>query len=106
MRSVNEEEKIVPMFNASHPGRIIREWMGDDITVAALARHLGITRTMLSNIIHGKAGVSAPMAIKLSQAFPATDARFWVTLQANYELSRALREKRKSIAPVRVRKAA
>lgn len=96
----------MPMFNASHPGRIIREWMGDDITVAALARHLGITRTMLSNIINGKAGVSASMAIKLSQAFPTTDARFWVTLQANYELSKALHEKRKPIAPVRSRKAA
>lgn len=96
----------MPMFNAPHPGRMIREWMGEDISVAALARHLGITRTMLSNIINGKAGVSAAMAIKLSQAFPATDPRFWVTLQANYELSRALREKRKRIAPVRTDKAA
>jgi addiction module HigA family antidote len=96
----------MPMFNAAHPGRIIREWMGEDITIAALARHLGITRTMLSNIINGKAGVSASMAIKLSQALPSTDARFWITLQANYELSKALREKRKPIAPLRARKAA
>lgn len=91
----------MPMFNAAHPGRILREWMGEDITVAALAKHLGITRPMLSNILNGKAGVSAPMAIKLSEAFPATDAKFWITLQASYELSKALREKRKKIAPVR-----
>jgi len=89
------------MFNAAHPGRIIREWMGDDITVAALAKHLGVTRPLLSNILNGKAGVSASMAIKLSEAFPATNARFWVTAQANYELSKALREKRKRIAPLR-----
>jgi addiction module HigA family antidote len=56
---------------------------------------------MLSNILNGKAGVSASMAVKLSEAFPATDARFWVTLQANYELSKVLREKRKPIAPLR-----
>jgi len=91
----------MPMFNAAHPGSIIREWMGEDITVAALARHLRVTRPMLSNILNGKAGVSAAMAVKLSEAFPATDARFWVTLQANHELSKVLREKRKPIAPVR-----
>jgi addiction module HigA family antidote len=89
------------MFNASHPGSILREWMGDDITVAALANHLGVTRPMLSNILNGKAGISAAMAIKLSEAFPATNARFWMTAQANYELSRASREKRKRISPLR-----
>ena len=75
----------MPMFNAVHPGRLIREWMGEDITVAALAKHLRVTRPMLSNIIHGKAGVSASMAIKLSQAFLATDAHFWLSLQSNYD---------------------
>jgi addiction module HigA family antidote len=89
------------MFNASHPGTILREWMGDDITVAALAKHLGVTRPMLSNILNGKAGISAAMAIKLSEAFPATNARFWMTLQANYELSKALRERRKPLRPLR-----
>lgn len=91
----------MPMFNASHPGTILREWMGDDITVAALAKHLGVTRPMLSNILNGKAGISAAMAIKVSEAFPATNARFWMTLQANYELSKALREKRKPLRPLR-----
>lgn len=91
----------MPMFNASHPGSVLREWMGGDITIAALAKHLNVTRPMLSNILHGKAGISAAMAIKLSQAFPATDARFWLTLQSNYELSKALREKRKKIPPLR-----
>jgi addiction module HigA family antidote len=89
------------MFNASHPGSVLREWMGTDITVAALAKHLNVTRPMLSNILHGKAGISAAMAIKLSEAFPATDARFWLALQSNYELSRALRERRKKIPPLR-----
>jgi addiction module HigA family antidote len=94
------------MYNSAHPGRIIREWMGEDITVGGLAKHLGITRVTLSNILNGKAGVSATMAIKLSQAFPPTEPRFWVGLQSDYELSRALREKRKPIAPLRNAKAA
>ena len=90
----------MPMFNAAHPGRILREWMGD-FTIAALAKHLGVTRPMLSNIINGKAGVSASMAVRLSEVFPATDARFWLALQSNYELSKALREKRKPLPPLR-----
>ena len=91
------------MYNSPHPGRIIREWMGDDITVGELASHLGIARVTLSNILNGKAGVTAAMAVKLSQAFPPTEPQLWLGLQSDYELSKELREskRRKPIAPVR-----
>lgn len=89
------------MHNSPHPGRLIREWMGDDLTVGDLASHLGISRVTLSNVLNGKAGVTAAMAIKLSQAFPPTDPQLWMGLQSDYELSRELRErKQKKIAPV------
>jgi addiction module HigA family antidote len=83
----------MPMYNAVHPGRILRNWMGDDVTVSKLAEHLGITRPQVSNIVNGKAGISTAMAIKLAASFPQTDAQFWVNLQSNYELSCALKEK-------------
>jgi addiction module HigA family antidote len=89
------------MYNSPHPGRLIREWMGDDITVGELAEHLGIARVTLSNILNGKAGVTAAMAVKLSQAFPPTEPQLWLGLQSDYELSRELRTKRKPIPPVR-----
>ena len=91
----------MPMYNAVHPGRILRSWMGEDITVSKLAEHLGVNRPQVSNIVNGKAGVSAAMAIKLAAAFPQTDARFWVNLQSNFELSNALREKHPPIQPLR-----
>ena len=91
------------MYNSPHPGRIIREWMGDDITVGELASHLCIARVTLSNILNGKAGVTAAMAVKLSQAFPPTEPQLWLGLQSDYELSKELREskRRKPIAPIR-----
>lgn len=91
----------MPIFNAVHPGRILREWMGEDITVTKLAGHLRVTRPMVSNILNGKAGVSAEMAIRLAKAFPKTEPRFWMSLQANYELAKALREERTNVVPVR-----
>jgi len=45
------------MFNPAHPGRVLREFMGD-MTISALAKHLGVTRTNLSLILNEKAGIS------------------------------------------------
>ena len=92
----------MPMFDAAHPGELLREWMGSDITVTQLSAHLGVSRVTLSRLLNGMAGVTAQMAIRLAEAFPKTHARFWMTLQANYELSQALRKRRKPVLPVRV----
>lgn len=88
------------MYNPPHPGRIVRAWMGDTITVSALAKHLGMTRANLSMILNGRLGISAFMALKLGDAFPKTDAKFWMTLQTHYDLAHARRKKRRKIAPV------
>jgi addiction module HigA family antidote len=88
------------MFNPPHPGAGIRAWMGDSITVSALAKHIGMTRANLSMILNGRLGVSATVAIKLAEAFPKTDAQFWMNLQTQYDLARARRKKRAKIRPI------
>jgi addiction module HigA family antidote len=90
----------MPMFNPPHPGLGIRAYMSDKVTVSELATHLGMTRANLSMILNGRLGISAPMALKLSEAFPNSSAQFWLNLQNNYDLARARRMKRKKIAPV------
>ena len=86
------------MHNPAHPGEIVQEYMeGFGLTVSALAAHLRITRANLSRMIHGKTGVSAEMAVRLSEAF-GTSAEVWVRLQANYDLAKALRGRRVKIA--------
>jgi addiction module HigA family antidote len=88
------------MFNPAHPGQILRECMGDRVTVTALAEHLGVPRGNLSNILNGKLGISAAVALKLAQAFPKQDAEFWLALQAQYDLAQERKKKRAKIKPL------
>ena len=86
------------MHNPAHPGEIIQEYMdGLGLTVSALAGHLKITRANLSRMIHGKSGVSAEMALRLSEAF-GTSPEVWIRMQANYDLAKAMSKRRVKIA--------
>ncbi len=86
------------MLNPAHPGEIVQEYMeGLGLTVSALAAHLKITRANLSRMIHGRTGVSAEMAVRLSEAF-GTSPDVWIRMQANYDLAKAMRNRRVKIA--------
>lgn len=78
------------MKNHPHPGEILLEDvlipLGLEVTEAA--KRLGVARTTLSRVLHGHTGISPILALRLEKAGVST-ARFWVTLQANYELSQA-----------------
>ncbi len=56
------------------------------VTQSALAEHIGVLPKTINEICRGKRGVSADMALKLSQALGATPY-FWLNLQNNSELS-------------------
>lgn len=86
------------MHNPAHPGEILREQMGD-MSVTRLAEHIGITRPALSRLLNGKAGVSADMALKLSEAF-GTSPDLWLNMQTQYDLWQATHTKRKHVAPL------
>ena len=78
------------MKNPPHPGLSVRydclEPLGLNVTTGA--KVLGVTRQTLSNVVNGKAGISAEMAIRLTKAFGAT-AESWMQVQAAYELAQA-----------------
>jgi addiction module HigA family antidote len=88
------------MFNPCHPGELLREEMGDQVTVTALAKHLGVTRAHLSMILNGRANVSPLMSLKLDQAFNKSEG-FWLRVQHGYDLAQARRIKRPKIRPIR-----
>jgi antitoxin HigA-1 len=75
------------MHNPPHPGEVLRDgvFTGSNITVTDFAKRLGVTRVALSNLLNGKAGVSASMAIRLAAALGGS-AESWLHMQANYEL--------------------
>jgi addiction module HigA family antidote len=78
------------MKNPPHPGLSVRydciEPLGLTITEAAEA--LGVTRQTLNNLVNGKSGISADMAIRLDKAFGG-GAETWLRLQMAYDLAQA-----------------
>lgn len=84
------------MFNPPHPGLVVREHLAG-LPVSIAAEHLGVTRVTLSRMLNGRAGVSADMAIRLSEAL-GTKPEFWLGMQAQYDLWTASRSRRKKIA--------
>lgn len=80
------------MHNPPHPGQVLRDYLGD-ISVTEAARHLRITRASLSRILNGSAGISAEMALRLSEAI-GTSPELWLGMQSQYELWCASRRKR------------
>lgn len=54
------------------------------MAVAALAKHLGVTRRKLSRVVNGKAAVSADLAIRLAAALRSAES--WLRMQLAYDL--------------------
>ena len=86
------------MFNPPHPGEVLREYLGE-LSVSEAAGHLGVSRVTLSRVLNGRAGISADMSLRLSEAL-GTTPELWLGMQAQYDLSRAARQRRKKIAPL------
>ena len=87
------------MHNPAHPGEMLAGWLEDlNTSVTALAGHLGISRVMLSRLLHGHAAVSADMDLRLSEAL-GTNPGYWLALQAQSDLWKAA-ERAKERAPI------
>lgn len=81
--------RIAPAF-AVHPG----EWLRAEIiapnrlNVTNAARHLGVTRQAMSNLLNARAGLSADMAIRFEKAF-GLKADTLLRMQTAHELAAA-----------------
>jgi addiction module HigA family antidote len=74
----------------THPGEVLREeyLVPLGLSARALARELDVPPNRLTEIMRGTRDVSADTAIRLGRYF-GTDPRFWLNLQAAYDLSKA-----------------
>jgi antitoxin HigA-1 len=97
--------RSTPAGWAVHPGEILKHEflipMG--FSGYALAKALGVTPQRVSDIILGKSGISADMAVRLGIFFE-TSPEFWMNLQSAFELAlarKALKLKIKKIQPHR-----
>jgi addiction module HigA family antidote len=86
----------MPMKNPAHPGQIVRHGCLDalGLSVTEGAKILGVTRQALNNVVNGKSGISAEMAIRLSKAFGSTPET-WLRMQLAYDLAAAMKDEAK-----------
>jgi addiction module HigA family antidote len=83
------------MHNPPHPGSVLREYLGE-VSVTDAAKHLGITRVALSRVLNGAAGISAEMALRLSEAL-GTTPELWLGMQTQYDLWQTSRNRRRRL---------
>ncbi|MFC7520486.1 HigA family addiction module antitoxin [Xanthomonas populi] len=75
-----------------HPGEILLEEFLEPMGISqnALARATDVPPRRINEIVLGKRGITADTAVRLAAALGTTE-RFWLGLQADYELEEAHR---------------
>lgn len=89
-----------------HPGEILKEEFLEPLEMTAyeLAKRLSVPAPKIYDIVAGKRGITAETAVLLARFF-GTTPRFWLNMQADYELRAAetrLARKLKKIQPRKV----
>ncbi len=76
-----------------HPGEVLLEDFLKPMGISQyrLAQAIHVPPRRINEIVHGKRGISADTAIRLSRYF-GTSAELWLGLQADYDLERAREE--------------
>jgi addiction module HigA family antidote len=77
-------ETIMPPV---HPGEILQEEFLSPLSVSQyqLAKELSVPARRINEIVHGQRRITADTALRLARYF-GTSERFWMNLQARYDL--------------------
>ena len=91
---------MTELLEEIHPGEILREDfmkpMG--ITGRRLAADIDVPPSRISDLVHGRRPITADSALRLGLYFNM-EPRFWLNLQAEYDMRVAARELTAKIAP-------
>ena len=70
-----------------HPGEVLmEEFLGPmELSQYRLAKDIGVPPRRINEIVHGNRAVTADTALRLGRYF-GMSARFWLNLQAQYDL--------------------
>lgn len=90
--------KVLPNI---HPGEVLLEEFLTPLGISqnALARAAGVPPRRINEIVLGKRSVTADTAVRLAAAL-GTSERFWLGLQADYDLEKAHRALGKAVAQI------
>src|SRR5271169_2223970 len=77
-----------------HPGETIREDFLKPLrmSVNKLALELRVPATRMTEIVHARRGITADTALRLARYFNTTP-KFWLNLQASYDLAKTAEAK-------------
>jgi addiction module HigA family antidote len=67
------------------------------MSVNKLALELRVPATRMTEIVHGRRGITADTALRLARYFNTTP-KFWLNLQTSYDLARAAEARSQEIA--------
>ena len=77
------------------PGEYLAEEIGTrGLTQKELARRMARPVNAINEIVNGKKAITAETALQLEAAMPEIPARFWLNLETDYQLTRALIKRR------------
>lgn len=76
------------MKSPTHPGEILSEDYVKpyDLKIQDLASHIGLSRKVLSEILHCKAPITTRTAFALGRAL-GTSPQFWLNLQNQFDIA-------------------
>ncbi len=86
---------MTKLLDEIHPGEVLLEDFLKPLGITArqLAADLDVSPSRVSEIIHAKRAISAETALRLGLFFKM-EPRFWLNLQAEYDMRMAQRELR------------
>lgn len=86
----------------THPGEMLAEDFMPDygLTVAALAKAVGVTRQSINELLRGRRALSPEMALRLSRLF-GNSPEFWLNAQRAVDLWDAAQAIKKEVARIR-----
>jgi HTH-type transcriptional regulator / antitoxin HigA len=77
------------------PGEFLKEEIdARKLSQKELARRMGRPLNAINEIIRGKKAITAETALQLEEVLPEIPARFWLNLETDYQLTKALIDKR------------
>lgn len=91
---------MTKLLEEIHPGEVLLEDFMKPMQISArkLASDIDVSPSRISDLVHGQRPVTADTALRLGLYFRMVP-RFWLNLQAEYDMRVATRELSKKIAP-------
>lgn len=79
------------------PGEYLAEELeARGLSQKELAQRMGRPVNAINEIVNGKKAITAETALQLEAALPGISARFWLNLETDYQLTKALIKRRQA----------